>query len=231
VTEAEWLVATDPQPMLSFLRGKAGDRKLRLFACACCRSVWQLLPYELSRRAVEVSERYADGLAGTAELQAALAGAEEVRRGRPPREGGPAAAVAATSACPKEAADETAEAVITANAWPLDSQAGIALGMAESERQRQSGLLRDILGNPFRPVSAIDPVWLAWNGGTVMTLAEAAYEARSLPEGSLDIARLALISDALEDAGCSDPGLLGHLRSPGPHVRGCWAIDLLLGKE
>src|SRR6516225_2830409 len=71
MTEAEWLACTDPEPMLKFLRGKAGSRKLRLFACACLRRVWHLLIEEPCRTAVEVSERYADGLATREELDAA----------------------------------------------------------------------------------------------------------------------------------------------------------------
>jgi hypothetical protein len=66
---------------------------------------------------------------------------------------------------------------------------------------------------------------------TVNRLAEAAYEERSLPEGTLDAARLAILADALEDAGCTDTDILGHLREPGPHVRGCWAVDRVLAKE
>jgi hypothetical protein len=62
-------------------------------------------------------------------------------------------------------------------------------------------------------------------------LAAAAYADRLLPSGQLDRAKLAVAADALEDAGCTDPELLGHLRGPGPQVRGCWAVDLVLGKE
>jgi hypothetical protein len=65
----------------------------------------------------------------------------------------------------------------------------------------------------------------------VRTLARAAYEERILPAGTLDPARLALLADALEDAGCDHDDLLSHLRSPGPHVRGCWALNLVLGKH
>jgi hypothetical protein len=83
--------------------------------------------------------------------------------------------------------------------------------------------IRDIFGPlPFRPV-ALAPAWLAWNGGTVVKLAEAIYEDRAFD-------RLPILADALLDAGCEDADLLGHLRGPGPHVRGCWAVDLLLGK-
>jgi hypothetical protein len=97
------------------------------------------------------------------------------------------------------------------------------------ELAAQCVLLRCIVGNPFRP-SAIDPLWLAWNGGAVSKLARAAYEERRLPSGELDPARLAVLADALEDAGCADAELLGHLRGPGPHVRGCHALDAIMGK-
>jgi hypothetical protein len=78
---------------------------------------------------------------------------------------------------------------------------------------------------------AVDPCWLAWQGGTVPLLVQAAYDERELPSGHLDPAWLAVLADALEDAGCSDPEILGHLRGPGPHVRGCWVVDQLLGRE
>ncbi|MCI0456355.1 MAG: hypothetical protein L0Z62_05185 [Gemmataceae bacterium] len=93
-----------------------------------------------------------------------------------------------------------------------------------------TSLLRDLFGNPFRPV-AVDPSWLTWYGGTVLRLAQATYHERHLPEGTLDSPRLAVLADALEEAGCTDADILGHLRGPGPHVRGCWVIDLLLGKN
>jgi hypothetical protein len=82
------------------------------------------------------------------------------------------------------------------------------------------------VGDPFRP-TALDPGWLAWNTGTVSRLAQAAYEQRSLPAGTLDNARLAILADTLEEAGCADAGLLGHLRSGGDHYRGCFAVSAL----
>jgi hypothetical protein len=93
----------------------------------------------------------------------------------------------------------------------------------------QARLLRCVF-NPFRP-AAVDLAWLAWHGGAAVKLAEAVYEERELPSGHLDAARLAILADMLEEAGCADPQLLGHLRLPGPHVRGCWVVDRLLGKE
>ena len=90
-----------------------------------------------------------------------------------------------------------------------------------------TALLRDVFGNPLRPVT-VDPSWV---NDTVTSLAEAAYQERVMPEGALDGTRLALLADALEDAGCTEATILGHLRAPGPHVRGCWAVDLLLGNS
>jgi hypothetical protein len=96
-----------------------------------------------------------------------------------------------------------------------------------AEGAAQAALLRDIAGNPFRLVT-LSP---AWKTPQVVALAQAAYDQREIPSGTLDPVRLAVLADALEEAGCTDPELLGHLRSPCPHVRGCWVVDLLLGKS
>jgi hypothetical protein len=96
------------------------------------------------------------------------------------------------------------------------------------ERDAQAGLLRDVLGNPFRPAPVMDPSWLTWNGGLPVGLAKAAYENRLLPCGTLDSQRLAILADALEEAGCTNVALLAHLRSPGPHTRGSFAVDAVL---
>src|SRR5689334_2868035 len=73
MTETQWLKCTNPRGMLRHLRGRLSDRQRRLFACACCRRIWHLFTDERSRAAVAASERYADGLAGAEELQAARA--------------------------------------------------------------------------------------------------------------------------------------------------------------
>jgi hypothetical protein len=93
-------------------------------------------------------------------------------------------------------------------------------------RRGYCDLLRCIFGNPFRPV-ALDPVLIT---PTVTNLAAAAYEERALPSGQLDSTCLAVLADALEEAGCDNADILTHLRGPGPHVRGCWAVDLCLKK-
>src|SRR5262249_31068525 len=91
------------------------------------------------------------------------------------------------------------------------------------EKEQQASLLRCIVGNPFRPVT-IASSWLTWKDGTIVKLAQGIYADRTFDQ-------LPLLADALEDAGCDNADLLSHLRGPGPHVRGCWALDLLLGKE
>jgi hypothetical protein len=204
--EAEWLACTDPEPMLQYLQGKGSGRKLRLFAVACCRRRRDVLTDAPSRAAVEAAERFADGLASRAELR---------RLGRPRKVGLYLAAYDAASPDATAAAREG-----SASAAELASL--IYPRRERPERRVQARLLRDIFGNPFRP-AAVDPAWLAWGGGTPRKLAGAIYDKRRFKD-------LPNLADALEEAGCTDAAILGHLRGPGPHVRGCFALDLVLAK-
>jgi hypothetical protein len=217
VTEAEWWTCADSRVLLEFIheRDEVSERKLRLFAVACCRRVWHTIGKH-GRRAVEVAERYADGGAAVRELK----DAHHVSRFRPY-----AGDAAAHVACASQQ-DESTGLV------SLDASLALSPRTAQAvESVAQTGILRCLFGNPLRPLPAVDPAWLAWNGGAGAQLAESAYDDRRLPEGVLDPARLAVLADALEDAGCADAELLGHLRGPGPHVRGCWAVDLILAKR
>jgi hypothetical protein len=227
MTEADWNSSTDPQGMLSFLwhGGSLSARKARLFAVACCRSIWDLLQDKRSRAAVAASERYADGDASPDELESAFRAALQAYETNLNR--APEAAWLAAHPLTRGLADSTAcAAAIQARLRRKGSAPN-----STDEEICQADLVRDILGPlPFREVR-INPAWLAWNGGSVVKLAEAAYEHRDMPSGTLDNARLGVLADALEDAGCSDPDLLGHLRGPGFHVRGCFALDAILGKE
>jgi hypothetical protein len=101
---------------------------------------------------------------------------------------------------------------------------GLAGGSVELEKQQQCSILRDIIGNPFEACPALAPAWLEWNDRCVMKLAQTIYEERAFD-------RLPILADALEDAGCEDADILRHSREPGEHVRGCWVVDLLLGKS
>jgi hypothetical protein len=228
MAELEWDQATDVMPMLAVLHGRASARKLRLFACACCRClVWELLTDERSRHAVEVAERFADGLATHEELEAARVPARE--------------AVAGVLLGTKARYAMFAAEAVTRTDWSPQLMAGHAANGASAgagprlggrERlSREADLLRDVVGSPLPLQPAVvDPAVLSWNGGVVRRLARAAYDDR-LPSGLLDNARLAVLGDALEEAGCTDAELLGHLRGPGPHVRGCHVLDALLDKR
>jgi hypothetical protein len=128
------------------------------------------------------------------------------------------------------AGPEAADAVLLLS-WGAAAKAALSASvLTGGDRRPLADLLREVVGNPFRGV-AVDPGWLAWNAGTPGRLAEAACEDRQLPGGILDNARLAVLADALDEAGCEDTEILGHLRQPGPHVRGCFVLDALLGRE
>jgi len=200
MTENEWLASTDPAALLRYLNGglsraqRPSDRKLRLFAVACCR----LCPDQPWRDALAV-DRYEDSLHGLG---------------------------------------------LTAGQWAYNWAAPHITSVLAATR---AALLRDLVGNPFRPVQirGLGPCpncfhlpcacqnhwergpgagWLAWHNGTVAHIAHGIYDDRAFD-------RLPILADALEEAGCDSTDLLAHLRSPGPHVRGCHVLDLLLGKD
>jgi hypothetical protein len=253
--EAEWLACTDPREMLKSLGDNTSDRVLRLFACACCRRIWPLLSDARSRQAVEVVERYAEGLAGEEELAAARAAANVAAQAAAAEIAQAdlhwaddssladsyaairAAREAADAACflVADVAEPALAAARAARAAGFDAKAAslatgyepgpeVAYQTAQAaEADAQADLLRCIFGNPFHLVS-LDPGWLTWNGGTVAKLAQAIYEERRFQD-------LPVLADALEEAGCTNEGILVHCRRPGEHVRGCWVVDLLLGKE
>jgi hypothetical protein len=223
VTEQDWMRCTDPKEMLGLLKWRANDRQVRLLLCACGRTIWGQLPDGRGRNAVEASERFADEpgdedtlVAAYREAAAALreAQADETDRYRDP--------------VPPARAEAAAICLELVDRWVGVGTAVALAGQAIPQRSLAE-LLREIF-HPFRPVT-VEAAWLAWHGGAAVKLAEAVYEERHLPSGHLDAVRLAILADMLEEAGATDQHLLGHLRSPGPHVRGCWALDALLAKD
>jgi hypothetical protein len=224
MTEAEWLACNDPKPMLEFLRGKASDRKLRLFAVACCRRLGPLLKDPRITTALDVAERHADGAATQADLEAALRGAARAQRAQR-RKASLFAYAAVMDACGPGGLG-SAEKAAWAEAVAADARAayGERLRRTRPDLYAASAvLLRDVLGNPFRPV-AIIPSRKSSRGGLLVSMARKMYDSR-------DFGDMPVLADGLEEAGCQDQDILSHCRQPAEHVRGCWVADLLLGKE
>jgi hypothetical protein len=258
MTEAKWLTATSPKAMLGFLRGKVSDRKLRLLACAIVRSapfaddkrsMWELVKtynwFEQKGWRYEVG---ADGqVVQTEELLSVschtAVDIAELYADTPGME-----PILATAAFATFAARYYAEADVLGQDPARKPGSEFRYRIAQCvERTTWSGdlfrwifprlnyldqpvsqdflpavglLVRDIFGNPFRPV-AVAPVWLT---SDVLTLATGIYEDRAFD-------RMPILADALQDGGCDNDDILDHCRQPGEHVRGCWVVDLVLGKK
>jgi hypothetical protein len=233
VTEQKWLACTDPQKLLQFLRDKTSDRKVRLFAVACCRHYLYLTRDHRVGEAVDVAERFADGLASGMERSNARKAAQQAAQGRgvtarpdAPKWERRTASLAyyATARQAMEAAWNVPGLAVECLVWRAGGYNACDWEVVKAaEGIFQANLLREILGGPFRPVT-LDPAWLAWNDGTVPKLAQAIYGNRAFD-------RLPVLADALEEAGCTNADLLAHCRGPGPHHRGCWAVDLILAKN
>jgi hypothetical protein len=238
MTEAEWLGCHDPTKMLGLLRGKMSDRKFRLFAVGCCRRISHLLTDARSRNAVNVLERYADLLVSAAEAEEARDAAEAARQdhlddSHHTHSGPGNAELAVVYAITTRNLGYEAVTAAGCAAEAARAAIGDATGYCTNEFKwtaawsieclEQCRLLRDICIYPggYR---GIGPAWLGWNNGIVPALADGIYA-----DGAFD--RLAVLADALEDAGCTDQAILDHLRSPGPHVRGCWAVDFVTARE
>ncbi|HEY7428983.1 MAG TPA: hypothetical protein VH682_32430 [Gemmataceae bacterium] len=173
-----------------------------------------------------MAERFADGLAGEIELKTA---GQEARIAYEQYMGGLREQYVATVACSGVVMKNVGHVV---NAMHIAALAvRMVCGSWDAERAFQCSLILDLFGNTFRPSLPLPPAVLAWHDAVVVRLAQAAYDERHLPSGTLDNSRLAVLADALEEGGCTDADILGHLRGPGPHVRGCWSVDLCLGKS
>jgi hypothetical protein len=230
VSDKLWLTCADPERMLRALPDPPSERKLLLAGVAACRAAWDLFTDDRCRAAVEVVERFADGAASETELadaerQASAARdlaigpagtAPRLHRSRRGRCTAWAAHALATARTRDElAAHHTREDVVEALAQLQDARRG----RYRATRKTQVQLVRDVFGSPFRDV----PFDAAWRTATVRGLARSIYAERAFD-------RLPILADALEDAGCDSPDVLAHCRGDGPHARGCWVVDLILGK-
>jgi hypothetical protein len=207
MTEAEWLACSEPQPMLQFLSAKKNKRKLALFGVACCRHISRLCNDELAIIAIEVAESYADRKAKINEVRAATRNAREDLFGiaRPLGHYAAEIAVLANAAFNERLVSE----------YALEAASDQA-----AEKAHQCALLHEIFGSPFHRVR----IRKGFITPTVSQLAQGIYNERAFD-------RMPILGDALEDAGCDNASILEHCRSGGEHVRGCWVVDLLMGKE
>ncbi len=234
----DWSACKHPREMLGKLR-RVSDRKLRLFAVACCRRIWHLFPHPSFQEAVVAVERFADGQTdwGTVVSIRELAkqSAKDQRRAEKTgaRKWNSAehktyhAVLVVNDKSARYAAKTTSGEVVIAasfaaslaepSVWPDWHERSDAARIAENLAHCE--LVRDIFGDRIRP-SSFDPDWCRH---TIAQFADTIYEERAFD-------RLPILADALEEVGCTDAAILDHLRGPGPHVRGCWVVDLLLGK-
>jgi hypothetical protein len=217
VTEAEWLACVVPERMMKRFYPRPSSRKYRLFACACCRHSWKVspkAPSPLAVRAVELAELFADGLAVQVELWDCLTRLKDCRR---------TGLITGISDPQKNHPDDLALNVIGVETIGDAKGASTfcrTVVPSPDQAPTQVGFNRDIFGNPFRPVT-FNP---EWRTDIATALARQMYESR-------DFGAMPILADALQDAGCENSDILDHCRGPGPHVRGCWVVDLVLGKE
>ena len=234
MTEVEWLASTDPHSLFEYVRLTASERKRWLSVVACASRIPRTISCPEIEEAVELITRLAEGRGEVRDAHAfyvaMMARASEF------------SPLALTDV--EKAQAELAAAILgdtnSWRVWMLAYVVGMTAGTlfdeegkkllsvwtpelsiaVEKEHSAASEFLRDIFGNPFRPTS-IDP---SWRTSTVVALARGMYESR-------DFSPMTILSDALQDAGCDNEDILNHCRGEGPHVRGCWIVDMILAKE
>jgi hypothetical protein len=246
MTEAEWLACVEPQKMITSVcvwrlhtfselagdlsgRRNNTDRQFRLFACASMRLAWHLMTNPNGRRAVALAEHYADGEVSSEELVTVRAQIESFSAlGRTHRIANRLARLISVNVMrirPTEAGIGVTDHYARLAALRSALEATNLL-LAENLEDllwpgyQLSNIFRDIFGNPFRSVSFFPE----WRTDTAVALAQQMYDSR-------DFSAMPILGDALQDAGCENEEILAHCRGRGPHVLGCWVIDLVLAKQ
>jgi hypothetical protein len=221
MNEEEWLSCDSIEELLNLVEAedivKVTARKHRLFYVACCRSVFALMPDHRSRKAVEIVEEVADDL--TSENNAWTSGEAAHSVVVDMEQTGKSKTAEYSAAHAAACGVESLREAVCAAAAARERQKKKRKAYKEEEKS-QCLLLREIYGNPFRPI-AFNP---SWRTSTVVALATGIYEEKAFD-------RLPILADALQDAGCDSEVILNHFRLPGEHCRGCWALDLVLNKE
>src|SRR5262245_44816613 len=218
MTESDWLTTDDPLWMLAFAGSRMSARKHRLFAVACCRQFSHLLSAQ-SLQALDTAEQLADSLASESQRREARGKALTAPRHT---EGRKSYFARQKMAVVHSLSAHAGEAALFACRYAIAEGTGITRWTPDEQPRPDlvAAYLRDITGSPYLTVT-LDSSWRTAN---TLDLSRTIYDERAFD-------RLPILADALMDAGCDNPELLGHLRSPGPHVRGCWALDLILGRS
>ena len=227
MTEKQWLKCADPQAMLEHLGTRASDRKLRLFACACCRRAWHLVKSPKLKKALPLLEGFADGTVSDRDRGHAHKISGEVLESAHVSDLQPSLGGELWKASKKTLNRRDfefynfGESAAAAFGYAAGDPYSVWAAAKATERKEQAKLVREMFGNPFWRVS-FSP---AWRTDTAVSLAKQMYEAR-------EFGAMPILADAIQDAGCDCDELLDHLRdTSATHVRGCWALDLVLGKE
>ena len=242
MTESDWLTSTDFSEHARFAAERISARRQRLLAVAFCRAVGHLIDHPDLTEALATIERYADGRRDTSDVEQARQRCREIAmeayetyarqvdggasggRGSLQHELAWAVAYAATRPLPLvEVGTHAATVAVQARIGlafllPVPS-ADVYDASAEQARVMRS-VVWEVVGNPFRPVVDFTP----WRTDTAVSLARTIYDSR-------EFTALPILADALQDAGCDNDDVLTHCREPGAHVRGCWVLDGVLGKE
>ena len=222
MTEKEWKKSARPWPMFEYLGQRASDRKLRLYVCACCQRVSHLTSDKRFARLLRTLEKVAEDRVKDTTRQRALAQSHNAKRSAPDNTHAclfNAIEIALTSPIDRvfiDPGEPTRSAIYHAGGQSTD-----AAQATNAETARHATFIRDIFGNPFRPV-AFSP---SWRTDTAVSLARQMYDSR-------EFGAMPILADALQDAGCDNDDILAHCRDPQQtHVRGCWVVDLVLGKS
>ena len=240
MTEAEWLSITDPIRLLTYLNRPQNDRKLLLYGVACGRQYWRFLSEPASRLGIEQVEQFADGTATIDDEYYRLEWASEGAAFRAESHASsrhrndwadqfdaddPQALRQLRGPTPPVKRDTGPQfrvdvAYFANHIMNLYHHSSSQCALKQYAHLLSLDHLRDIFSNPFRPV-VFDPTWRT---STVVALAEAMYTSRRFDP-------MPVLADALQEAGCDDEQILTHCRGTDPHVRGCWVVDLVLGKS
>lgn len=212
--------ATSWTELYSYVQKKTNERKMRLFGCSCCRRIWDLLVHPGSRAAVETGERYADGDCLRSEMvDVRKLARKAVGVNLPGRVAGTSHQWAASAAEMVSHLNSTT-AFHTAAFRAAHALEVSGMGTKSEEHRHQSLSFHDIFENYFRPVGFHS----SWRTDSAIGIATQMYDSR-------DFTSMPILADSLQDAGCENETILRHCREPGPHVRGCWVVDLVLDKQ